>query len=355
LNAPRVTALINTYNYGRYVEEAIESVLGQDFPRSELEVLVVDDGSTDDTAQRVKRFGDRVRYVRKENGGQASAINVGFEKARGGFVAFLDADDVWLPQKLSRVMRAFEARPDAGLVYHAQHKWDTEAGSLEPDPYFYGVATHFPATAEDLWRCPSEPTSALTFRREAARELLPVPESLTIGMVDAYMMLLMMFVAPVVAVTEHLGKYRIHGQNIGHGQDLRRGIVATLPKEQIQRRIACNQALLREMRNWLRRRGIGLDDPVIATFLRKWETIEEAHRFRMQGAGRTEYFAHLRRQQKLQGPHGDWRYRLFQFCAASAAFLLGYERFTSLRERYAKQPSLLGWRENIFPTSKTSS
>jgi glycosyltransferase involved in cell wall biosynthesis len=73
-----------------------------------------------DTAERLRRFGDAITYLRKPNGGQASAFNFGLEKARGEFVAFLDADDYWLPGKLQRIVEAFEEHRDAGIVYHAR-------------------------------------------------------------------------------------------------------------------------------------------------------------------------------------------------------------------------------------------
>src|SRR5580692_11385010 len=96
---PTISVLIDTFNYGQYVEEAIDSALQQDISANEREILVVDDGSTDDTAERVRRFGNAVTYFRKPNGGQASAFNFGLRYARGKYVAFLDADDYWLPGK----------------------------------------------------------------------------------------------------------------------------------------------------------------------------------------------------------------------------------------------------------------
>jgi len=97
MKAPFFTVLIDTYNYGQYVEDAVASALAQDFAAEEREVLVVDDGSTDATEERLQKFGHAIRYLRKPNGGQASAFNFGFEHARGEVVALLDADDVWLP------------------------------------------------------------------------------------------------------------------------------------------------------------------------------------------------------------------------------------------------------------------
>src|SRR5580700_8026024 len=103
MRTPFFTVLIDTYNYGQYIEEAVQSVLAQSFPEEEREIVVVDDGSTDDTAERLKKYGDGIRYLRKANGGQASAFNFGFEQARVEVIALLDADDVWLPDKLGRV------------------------------------------------------------------------------------------------------------------------------------------------------------------------------------------------------------------------------------------------------------
>ncbi len=128
---PLVTVLIDTYNYGQYIEEAVGSVLAQDFPAEQREILVVDDGSTDDTAERLRRFGDAITYLRKPNGGQASAFNFGLEKARGKLVAFLDADDYWLPGKLRRIVETFGEHRDAGMVYHAFRQLDSRAGAFQ--------------------------------------------------------------------------------------------------------------------------------------------------------------------------------------------------------------------------------
>ena len=98
---PAVTVLIDTYNHERFIEEAIVSVLEQDYPQSDTEVLIVDDGSTDRTPEIVRKFEPRVRLIRKANGGQASAFNAGIPQVRGEITAFLDGDDWWAPNKLS--------------------------------------------------------------------------------------------------------------------------------------------------------------------------------------------------------------------------------------------------------------
>ena len=110
----RVSVISPTYNSGPLVVEAVESALAQTAPPHE--VIVVDDGSTDDTADRLARFGDRVRYVRQMNARVAAARNTGIRISTGDAVAFLDADDVWHPEKLARQVAALDADPDLGLV-----------------------------------------------------------------------------------------------------------------------------------------------------------------------------------------------------------------------------------------------
>ncbi|HKT90414.1 MAG TPA: glycosyltransferase family A protein, partial [Candidatus Sulfotelmatobacter sp.] len=108
---PAVSVLIDTFNHERFIEEAVVSVLEQDFAGSETEILVVDDGSTDRTPEILRKFAPRVRVLTKANGGQGSAFNAGIAEARGEIVAFLDGDDWWAKTKLSRVTEAMAAEP----------------------------------------------------------------------------------------------------------------------------------------------------------------------------------------------------------------------------------------------------
>lgn len=111
---PTISVVIPNYNYGRYLAETLESVFAQTLPPHE--VIVVDDGSTDNSSEILSSYGDRVRVVRQQNRGVAAARNAGIELATGEFVAFLDADDIWLPQKLERQVERFLADPEIGLV-----------------------------------------------------------------------------------------------------------------------------------------------------------------------------------------------------------------------------------------------
>jgi glycosyltransferase involved in cell wall biosynthesis len=110
-----VTAAITTYNRARYLPAALDSVFAQEWP--ELDVLVVDDGSTDATPEVVAAYGDRVRVVRQENGGRSEARNTAVREARGEYISFLDSDDRWLPGKLAAHVPVLDARPGVAMVH----------------------------------------------------------------------------------------------------------------------------------------------------------------------------------------------------------------------------------------------
>ncbi len=114
-NPPLVSVVIPTYNCARYIGEAIESVLAQDFEGREI--VVVDDGSTDSTREVLGSFGSDVRCIVQENRGAPAARNTGIRAARGQYIAFLDADDVWLPGKLRLQMEFLEGHPQVGLAF----------------------------------------------------------------------------------------------------------------------------------------------------------------------------------------------------------------------------------------------
>jgi glycosyltransferase involved in cell wall biosynthesis len=125
-----VSCVIPVYNGARFLAEAVDSVLAQTGCR--VEVIVVDDGSTDGTASLTRSFGPPVQYVWKENGGPSSALHKGFPLARGEFVASLDADDVWAPGKLERQLAAFAARPELDVcLSHVQNFWEAEIAEEE--------------------------------------------------------------------------------------------------------------------------------------------------------------------------------------------------------------------------------
>src|SRR5947209_609603 len=113
--SPAVSVIIPAYNYATYLPKAIDSVLKQRF--TNYEIIVVDDGSTDNTADLIAKYGDRVRYVYQKNAGLPSARNTGIKAARGDYVGFLDADDEWHPNFLQNAMETFaRLSPDFVVV-----------------------------------------------------------------------------------------------------------------------------------------------------------------------------------------------------------------------------------------------
>jgi len=125
MSLPLISCLVPVFNGERYLGEALDSILAQTYEA--IELIVVDDGSTDGTGEVVAHYGDRVGYVRQNNQGAPTARNVGLSMAAGEFVAFLDADDLWHPEKLERQMARFEARSELDLcVTHLQRFWIPE-------------------------------------------------------------------------------------------------------------------------------------------------------------------------------------------------------------------------------------
>jgi glycosyltransferase involved in cell wall biosynthesis len=110
----KVSVIIPCYNQGRFLAEALQSVLDQDYP--DKEIIIVNDGSTDETRQVAARFEKFITYIEQPNLGAASARNAGIRRAQGEYIAFLDADDVCLPGRLSLEVDILEQRPEVGLV-----------------------------------------------------------------------------------------------------------------------------------------------------------------------------------------------------------------------------------------------
>jgi glycosyltransferase involved in cell wall biosynthesis len=121
-----VSVVIPTYNYGRFITEAISSVLDQTRPPSEI--IVVDDGSRDETGAVVRAFGEAVKYIRQDNAGVCAARNRGVSESASELIAFLDADDVWEPTNLEKQVARFESDEKIGLVHCAMREFDGETG-----------------------------------------------------------------------------------------------------------------------------------------------------------------------------------------------------------------------------------
>lgn len=115
MNAINVSVLVPTFNRENYLAECLDSLLAQSVPP--LEIIVIDDGSEDGTAAVVARYGERIRYVRKENGGKPSAVNLGLSLARGDLIWIFDDDDVALPDAIETRLACLQQHPEAGFVF----------------------------------------------------------------------------------------------------------------------------------------------------------------------------------------------------------------------------------------------
>jgi glycosyltransferase involved in cell wall biosynthesis len=128
MDQPLVSVIIPEYNYAQYLSQAVDSALGQTYPH--VEILVVDDGSTDNSPEVIRQYGDRIRSFRQENQGLSAARNTGARLAKGDLLAFLDSDDVWRPRKLELQVRLFQENPKLGLVHCGMEETDAAGATV---------------------------------------------------------------------------------------------------------------------------------------------------------------------------------------------------------------------------------
>jgi glycosyltransferase involved in cell wall biosynthesis len=316
MGLPLVSVLITAHNYGRFIEEAIESAMSQDYPGDRMELVIVDDGSTDDTAERVRKYGAKVRYFCKPNGGQASALNLGLAEARGEIVALLDADDLFLPGKLKRIVDAFQQDPTLGMVYHRLLEWYVQTG--EPRE------RSFSAISGDIHKAPdrflsyvAEPASCISFRRSALNPLLPIPEGIRM-LGDCYLVTLIPFLAPILAIPEFLALYRIHGNN-NYGVDERE-----VSLEVQKRRLGMWRVVTDAMCNWLDDNGYSRRAPERA-FLNSWIAYHARQRFQIEPPGRVGFFRFLVWENYTSSHDQTWKFTAFNYLASLSALLFGYK------------------------------
>lgn len=217
---PFFSVVVDNHNYGRYLGAAIDSVLAQDFPAEEVEVIVVDDGSTDDSRRVIEGYGGRIRAVFQPHAGQAEAFNRGISQAKGRVVCLLDSDDVWLPRKLSAVAPLFDD-PAVGCAEHFLR--DVDAG-LSPLPQFFPdwpKRYRLPDFLEG--RTQWTATSGLAYDSARLRAALPIPAELFYYL-DDFLTVRVLFDAEVANLAQVLGCHRVHGANwcAGGLQDARK-------------------------------------------------------------------------------------------------------------------------------------
>jgi hypothetical protein len=218
-----VTILITNHNYAAYLRDALDGALAQTW--TPVEVIVVDDGSTDESRAVLEDYGPRITAILKPRGGQASAVNAGLARARGDVVCMLDADDAFTADKVERVVEAYGRRPDTALVHHQMRT--VNSGGVPQDapwPASLPEGDLAPVLLRTGGWYPRAPMSALSFRRAYLERVGPVPVDPVVAdgprgrvtvevKADTYLAAPAAFAGSIGAVRMPLTRYRIHGAN----------------------------------------------------------------------------------------------------------------------------------------------
>ncbi len=223
-----VSILINNYNYGRFLKEAIDSALNQSY--QSIEVIVVDDGSTDDSREIISSYGDRVKAILKENGGQASAFNQGFALSQGEIICFLDSDDLFQPEKVETIIHDFQKDAAIGWHFHFleffgdQYEKDRQINvetnsqpSTLPTRDRSGIYNLIPnmnrgKLSKHLPFKLNLATSGMSFKRSLLTKILPMDEQIVITS-DDYIKYAALGTSQGFISFQYLSKQRIHGNN----------------------------------------------------------------------------------------------------------------------------------------------
>jgi glycosyltransferase involved in cell wall biosynthesis len=208
-----VSILINNYNHADYLAQAINSAIAQTY--SNFEIIVIDDGSTDNSHSIINKYKNSIIPIFKKNGGQASAINAGFAVSKGEIICLLDADDLWLPDKVTEVVKAFNNHSQTTVFYHKVQNID-RTGQLLGKPWppykpIVGNIQEIVSKSGGWW--PFPPSSALSFSRKFLRKIMNIPESEYRLCADAYLADLAPFFGEVIGIERVLSQFRFHDRN----------------------------------------------------------------------------------------------------------------------------------------------
>jgi glycosyltransferase involved in cell wall biosynthesis len=207
-----VSILISNYNYGRFLRHAIDSALNQ--THDQIEVVVVDDGSTDESREIIVSYGSKIVPLFQANGGQSAAFNSGFAACHGELVCLLDADDEFLPSKVQRIVHEYGASPDTWYFHHLQFV-DESSKPIGGSPVNHHKTGRHDFRSDSLkgkQRFWAPATSGLSFSRHLLNVLLPMPTDIRITS-DNYLKFSAMALVPGIVITDRLGFQRIHGKN----------------------------------------------------------------------------------------------------------------------------------------------
>ncbi len=203
----KISVLINNFNYGQFLRPCIDSVLSQNYP--DVEVIVVDDGSTDDSREILTSYRELIRPVLKQNGGQASSFNAGFAVSNGDILFLLDADDAFLPTKLVSIAEIY-ARNDIDWCFDRVTTNENDTPPTEPRVTLYDKRDTlrkggFPSLPV--------PTSGLSFRRNLLSQILPMSVATDVVLSDNYIKFAAAYLGRGAIVETPLTFQRIHASN----------------------------------------------------------------------------------------------------------------------------------------------
>lgn len=219
---PLVSVVVPCFNYGRYVAAAIESALNQNWPA--VEVIAVDDGSTDDTLAVLNSFGSAIRVIHRENGGVNAATDAGVAAARGALITFLDADDTWPPGRVRVLAETLLAHPEAGAVYGDMRVLDADGTVVHPS---FNVHKGFPTAPSGrflgqilAFNCVS--AGAMMVRAALRDRFHPIPAHG--GWHDWWIATQILRETEILAVPDVVNLYCQHGSNTNMGADEERAV-----------------------------------------------------------------------------------------------------------------------------------
>jgi glycosyltransferase involved in cell wall biosynthesis len=324
-----VTVIIDTYNHESYIEQAIVSVLDQDFLACETEIIVVDDGSTDRTAEIVSGFEPRVRLIRKSNGGQASAFNAAISQAHGEIIAFLDGDDWWAREKLSVVLDAFEKHPEVAAVGHGYYEVrDNNPPSemvVAEKTCHIDLSSAKAAAVANLGRTMLA-TSRLTVRRRVLDRIGTLPSTL-VFCADGPILILSLALGGAIILERPLCYYRLHdGSLFAHN-------AADSAK-------ALGKAhMLDILVDYLAVRLVEFNVPVSSSSVILAEFQNEIDRLRLKFSqrGRKKCFQIEMRELGTSYRNANLRYILFKCLVGLTALIFSPRRFYEIREWYSRK------------------
>jgi len=241
---PKVSVVIPSYQAGRFIREAVDSVLHQSY--KDYEIIIVDDGSTDNTKEVLASYGDRIKVLNQNNMGVSAARNKGIMSSRGEYIAFLDADDLWLPDKLERQVTLLEEHPEIGLVF--SDMWVVGETDVP--------ARDRPFLGKSAFQI-GKPSKGKVFKHLFLNDFIPMPTAMVrrrcfekVGLFDSaydscedydlWLRLSQHF--SIDYVDKPLAIYRMHGGSLIHDLEKHFGCLISLRKRALRE----NPSLLRE-------------------------------------------------------------------------------------------------------------